>query len=90
MDDERASAGSLRSNRPRRTSIPIPFDAGPARAFGQVAASLRRWGRTRAARAYDALIAVTAIANGLPLYSCNPGDFAGTDGLVIHEVAVLR
>ena len=67
---------------------PIPFDAAAARAFGQVAASLHRSGRKRAARAYDALIAATAIANGLPLYTCNPDDFADIDGLVIRAVAV--
>jgi len=67
---------------------PIPFDAAAARAFGQVAASLRRSGRKRAARAYDALIAATAIANGLPLYTYNPGDFTDIEGLVIRKVAV--
>jgi tRNA(fMet)-specific endonuclease VapC len=67
---------------------PIAFDAAAARAFGQVAASLRRSGRKRAARAYDALIAAVAIANGLPLYTCNPGDFAGIDGLAIRAVPV--
>lgn len=65
---------------------PIPFDAQAARAFGQVAASLHRSGRKRSARAYDALIAATALANGLPLYTGNPADFAGIDGLVIREV----
>jgi hypothetical protein len=64
---------------------PLPFDAAAARAFGQVAASLRRAGRKPAARAYDAMIAATALAVGLPLYTCNPDDFAGIDGLhVIH------
>ncbi|HEX7345427.1 MAG TPA: type II toxin-antitoxin system VapC family toxin [Candidatus Limnocylindrales bacterium] len=67
---------------------PIPFDAAAARAFGGVAASLRRSGRKRAARAYDALIAATAIATGLPLYTCNPLDFADIDGLVIRAVPV--
>ena len=56
---------------------PIPFDAAAARAFGQVAASLRRSGRKTAARAYDAMIAATAIASALPVYTCNPDDFAG-------------
>lgn len=51
---------------------PIPFDAAAARAFGQVAADLRQVGRKPAARAYDALIAATAIANGLSLYTVNP------------------
>ncbi len=66
---------------------PLPFDADAARAFGQVAASLRRAGRKTSARAYDAMIAAIAIANDLPLYTCNPGDFAGIDGLEIVAVA---
>ena len=66
---------------------PLPFDADAARAFGQVAASLRRAGRKTSARAYDAMIAAIAIANDLPLYTCNPGDFAGIDGLDIVAVA---
>ena len=65
---------------------PIPFDAAAARVFGQVAASLRRSGGKPAARAFDALIAATAIAHGLPLYTCNPDEFAGIDGLVIRPV----
>jgi tRNA(fMet)-specific endonuclease VapC len=64
----------------------ISFDAAAARAFGRVAASLRRAGRKPAARAYDALIAATAIANGLPLYTCNPADFQGIDELTVTPV----
>lgn len=67
---------------------PLPFDAAAARAFGQVASSLRRSGRKPAARALDALIAATAIANGLPLYTCNPVDFIDIDGLIVREVAL--
>jgi len=65
---------------------PIPFDAAAARAFGGVAASLRRTGRKGAARAYDAMIAATALANGLPVYTCNPADFAGIDGLEVVAI----
>ena len=65
---------------------PLPFDAGCARAFGRVAAALRRSGRKPHARAYDALIAATAIANGLPVYTRNPNDFTGIDGLTVHVV----
>jgi predicted nucleic acid-binding protein len=65
---------------------PIPLDAAAARAFGQVAADLRSAGRKPAARAYDALIAATALAHGLPVYTCNPRDFAGITGLTVHEV----
>lgn len=66
---------------------PIPFDASAARAFGQVAASYRRSGRKPAARSFDAMIAATALANGLPLYTANPDDFAGIDGLVLRPVS---
>jgi predicted nucleic acid-binding protein len=65
---------------------PISFDANAARAFGQVAASLRRAGRKPAARAFDAMIAAIAIANDLPLYTCNPADFAPIDGLRVVAV----
>lgn len=68
--------------------VPLPFDAGAARAFGGVAASLRRDGRKAAARAYDAMIAATALASGLPIYTCNPEDFDGIDGLEVVAVPV--
>ncbi|HEY9484621.1 MAG TPA: type II toxin-antitoxin system VapC family toxin [Micromonosporaceae bacterium] len=67
---------------------PLPFDAAAARAFGRVAASLRRTGRKPAARAYDAMIAATALAEDLPVYTCNPDDFAGIDGLTVVAVPV--
>lgn len=67
---------------------PLPFDRASARAFGQVAASLRRAGRKTSARAYDALIAAVAMANGLPVYTCNADDFAGIDGLDVVPVSV--
>ena len=65
---------------------PLPFDAAAARAFGQVAASLRRAGRKTAARAYDAMIAATALANELPVYTCNADDFNAIDGLEVVAV----
>lgn len=67
---------------------PLPFDAASARAFGRVAAALRRAGRKSAARAYDAMIAATAIANDLPLYTCNPSDFAGIDDLQLVPIRI--
>jgi tRNA(fMet)-specific endonuclease VapC len=67
---------------------PLPFDAAAARTFGRVAASLRRAGRKPAARAYDAMIAATALANNLPVYTCNPDDFTGIDGLAVVAVPV--
>jgi predicted nucleic acid-binding protein len=67
---------------------PLPFDAQAARAFGGVAASLRRAGRKVNARAYDAMIAATALANGLPVYTCNPNDFLGIEGLDVVPVTL--
>jgi tRNA(fMet)-specific endonuclease VapC len=67
---------------------PLPFDAAAARVFGRVSASLRRAGRKPAARAYDAMIAATAIAAGLPIYTCNPDDFNGIDDLEVIGLPV--
>ena len=65
----------------------LPFDDEAARAFGTVSASLRRAGRKSGARAYDALIAAIALARGLPVYTCNPRDFEGIDGLAVVAVS---
>ena len=65
---------------------PIPFDTAAARAFGRVASALRASGRKPAARAYDALIAATALSRDLPVYTANPRDFDGIDGLMVHTV----
>ncbi|MFT4214109.1 MAG: type II toxin-antitoxin system VapC family toxin [Microbacterium sp.] len=65
----------------------LPLDAGVARAFGRVAADLRRAGRKTSARAFDALIAATAVAHGLPLYTCNPVDFDGVGDLDVRAVS---
>lgn len=67
---------------------PLPFDAAAARAFGRVAASLRRAGRKPAARSYDAMIAATALANELPIYTANPDDFREIDGLEVVDLVV--
>jgi predicted nucleic acid-binding protein len=67
---------------------PLPFDVPAARAFGRVALALRQCGRAVKPRAYDAMIAATALANGLPLYTCNPKDFTGIDGLTVVPVPV--
>jgi tRNA(fMet)-specific endonuclease VapC len=67
---------------------PLPFDAAAARAFGGVSASLRRSGRKAKARTFDAMIAAIALANDLPVYTCNPDDFSGIDGLQVIAVPV--
>ena len=45
--------------------------------------------KARGRRAFDLLIAATALAAELPLYTRNPGDFDGLDGL-IEVVAIAR
>lgn len=68
---------------------PIPFDAAAARAFGQVAASLRRAGRKSSARAYDAMIAAVALANDLAIYTTNSDDFRDIDDLQVVPVSMV-
>jgi tRNA(fMet)-specific endonuclease VapC len=67
---------------------PLPFDDSAARAFGRVAASLRAAGRKVHTRGYDGMIAAIALAHGLPLYTANPDDFGGIDGLEVRVVEV--
>ena len=61
---------------------PLPFDAEAARAYGLVFAATRAAGRSSRTRLADLLIAATAAAHGLPIYTRNPGDFIGLDGIV--------
>jgi len=64
----------------------VPFGPEAARAFGRVAASLRSASRKPTARAYDALVAAAAIAENVPIYTCNPADFEGIEGLDVRPV----
>lgn len=86
--DEERAARQAHLQQAEADFEPLPFDARAARTFGHVAASLRRAGRKPRARAYDAMIAATALAHDLPIYTCNPDDFAGIDGLDVVPVAV--
>lgn len=61
---------------------PLPFDAEAARIYGRVFAAAKAAGRTSRSRLADLLIAATAAANGLPLYTRNPADFAGLQPIV--------
>lgn len=65
---------------------PLPFDRAAARAFARVAADLRASGRRATSRTFDVLIAATAIANDLPLYTANAKDVVGITGLDVREV----
>lgn len=60
----------------------LPFDSEAARAYGRVFAATKAAGRSGRRRLADLLIAATAAANGLPLYTRNPADFAGLDQIV--------
>jgi tRNA(fMet)-specific endonuclease VapC len=84
-DAERA-ARLIRLQQVETDFEPLPFDAPAARAFGGVSSSLRRSGRKTTARTFDAMIAAVALANDLPVYTCNPRDFAGIDGLRVHAI----
>jgi tRNA(fMet)-specific endonuclease VapC len=66
--------------------VSVPFDVDAARAFGRVAAALRRAGRKTAARTLDAMIAATALALDIPLFTCNPADFRGIDELEVVAI----
>jgi predicted nucleic acid-binding protein len=60
----------------------LPFDADAARLYGRMFAATRAAGQLSRARLADLLIASTAAANGLPLYTRNPSGFAAVAQLV--------
>jgi predicted nucleic acid-binding protein len=62
---------------------PLAFDAAAARSYGQVVAAVADSGRSHRRRIADLLIAATAHANGLALYTRNPDDFAGLEDLLL-------
>jgi predicted nucleic acid-binding protein len=67
-----------RLQRAEATFEPLPVDADVARAYGRVYAAVGAAGRkARGRRAVDLLIAATAMAANLPLYTRNPDDFTG-------------
>jgi tRNA(fMet)-specific endonuclease VapC len=86
--DEERAARQAHVQQAEADFDPLPFDAPAARAFGRVAASLRQAGRKTSARTYDAMIAATAISRELPVYTSNPADFTGIDGLTVIAVPV--
>jgi len=72
-----------RLQRTEATFEPLPVDGAVARAYGRLyvaVAAARR--KARARRALDLLIAATALAAGLPLYTRNPGDFGELSSLL--------
>jgi predicted nucleic acid-binding protein len=75
-----------RQDRLQRTEAafdPLPFDSDAARAYGRVYAAIMNVGqKARGPRTPDLLIAATACAARLPLYTRNPDDFRGLDSLL--------
>ena len=75
-----------RQDRLQRTEAafdPLPFDAEAARSYGRIYAAITAAGRkARGPRAVDLLIAATAHASSLPLYTRNPDDFRGLEVLL--------
>ncbi|MBW0012496.1 MAG: PIN domain-containing protein [Mycobacterium sp.] len=62
---------------------PLPFGSDSARAYGRIYASIVATGRkARGPRAVDLLIAATAVAANLPLYTRNVDDFRGLEHLL--------
>jgi len=68
---------------------PVPFDAEAARIYGRVTAAVIASGRKPRRRVVDLMIASTAIAERLPLFTTNPDDFAGLEP-VLSIVPVTR
>jgi predicted nucleic acid-binding protein len=80
--DERARRQD-RLQRAEAAFDPLPFDGSAARAYGRIFSSVAAARRkARGARAVDLLIAATALAAGVPLYTRNGQDFRGLDELV--------
>ena len=87
-DPEERGRRQDRLQRAEAAFDPLPFDTDAARAYGRIFSAVMVSGRkARGARAMDLLIAATALAVGLPLYTRNGDDFLALDDLV--EVVVL-
>jgi predicted nucleic acid-binding protein len=79
-----------RLQRTEATFDPLPFDVAAARAYGRIYAAVMAAGRkARGRRALDLLIAATALAQDLPLYTRNPDDFVSLDEM-LQVVAVAH
>jgi predicted nucleic acid-binding protein len=72
-----------RLQRAEATFDPLPFDGESARAYGRIYAAVVATGRKAPGpRAVDLLIAATALAGNLPLYTRNIDDFRGIEHLL--------
>ena len=67
---------------PRASFDPVPFDAEAERISGRVAAAVIAAGGKPRGNLADLMIAATAIAEGLPLFTTDPAGFTGLDDLL--------
>ena len=82
-DVEERARRQDRLQRAQRTLDAGPFDGDAAQAYGRVCAAVTARGRkARGRRVMDLLIAATALAQGIPLFTCNPDDFEGLESLI--------
>jgi predicted nucleic acid-binding protein len=61
---------------------PLPFDAEAARVYGRMFAAARTAGKSSRSRVADLLIACTAAANSLPVFTRNPSDFDALEAII--------
>jgi hypothetical protein len=62
---------------------PLSFDGDAARLYGRMFAAARAAGQTGRSRLADLLIAATAAAAGLPVYTRNPSDFDALKAIIV-------
>lgn len=83
-----ARSDATRATRLRRLAVieqtfqALPVDATVAREYGRLAAAVVAAGRQPRARVMDLLIAATAAAHGARLYTRNPSDLVGLEGVL--------
>jgi toxin FitB len=89
-----AASPAVRAERLRRLSIiektfdALPVDDAVAREYGRLAAAVVAAGRQPRVRVADLLIAATAAAHQATVWTRNPSDLAGLEGLVdVHQPA---
>lgn len=86
-----AARRQLRLQEVEASVEPIPFDGAAARSYGLVVAAVVGSGRKPRSRFADLLIAATAHANGLDLYTRNGRDLVGLDHLVnVIDISSLK
>lgn len=83
-----ARSAPVRAERLRRLSVlqrrfdALPLDDDVAASYGRLAAAVVASGRQPRGRVMDLLIAATAHAHDATLYTRNPDDFTGLEGLI--------